>query len=178
MGIPFYTRIALLGLRIYLAFVALLFAVTLALQPSEWEYPLIVGGIAGGVAQTIYLWRPWGLVVGLVVGLVGITFSLDSFSDNVASPDSFFDFAYRPVFALAGTLLLLGGSSAGLVQHFRHRTSTQGPRRVSAALFGVLAVVATLSLVSAVLTVTGVDKISAAEREGATKLSAVDFKFD
>ena len=75
MGIPFYTRIALLGLSIYLAFVAVLFAVTLALQPSEWEYPLIVGGIAGGVAQTIYLWRPWGLVVGLVVGLVGITFS-------------------------------------------------------------------------------------------------------
>jgi hypothetical protein len=178
MSIPFYTRIALLGLGIYLAFVVGLFAVTLALQPSEWEYPLIVGGIAGGVALTIYLWRPWGLVVGIAVGLIGITFSLDSFSENVGSPDSFFDFAYRPVFALAGTLLLLGGSSAGAVQHFRHRTSTQGPRPVVAAVFGVLAVVVILSVTSAILTFSGVDKISAAEREGATTISAVDFKFD
>jgi uncharacterized membrane protein len=84
---------------------------------------VIVGGLAGAIGAVISFVRPWGQVVGVLGGLVGILFSMNGLGDNLSSPDSFFDFAYRPVIGLAAIIFVLGGSTAGLVQHFRHRTS-------------------------------------------------------
>lgn len=178
MQSPFYTRVAAFGLVIYLSFVVLLLVFSLVLQRSEWEYPIIVGAIGSSLLAVVYLWRPWGLVVGVLAGLFAIPFSLDDVAANLSSPESFLDFAYRPVFALAGTLLLLGGSATGLVQHFRHRTSFEGPRPAVVAIAGLLCVVGVLSVFSLVVTFTSVDSVSADEKAGAARLTAEDFKFE
>lgn len=176
---PYYTRIALAGIALYLFIEFLVLVATLVFGPlSELWYPFLVGGliIAGGA--TIYFWHPWGLVVGLLGGLVGILFSLDSIGQNLSSPDSFLDFTYRPVFWSAGTLLLLVGSIAGLLQHFRHRSSPSGPPLVTHIARGVVAVVAILTAYSAVATVTGIDRVSAADKQGAVIITAHGTKFD
>ena len=175
---PYYTRIALLGIGMYLVIEAIILIVTLIFEPSEWAYACIVGGIAGAIGAVIYFVRPWGLIVGVLFGLVGILFAIDGLGDNLSSPDSFLDFAYRPIFGLAAAIFVLGGSSAGLVQHFRGRTSTSGPANVTWAVRGVLGLVATLSIVSAVLTVAGVNGVSAADKAGATTITAHATKYD
>jgi plastocyanin len=175
---PYYTRIALLGTAMYLVVEVAILVVTLILQPSEWAYAVIVGGIAGVLGAVIYFVRPWGLFVGVLAGLVGILFTLNGLGDNLASPDSFFDFAYRPVIGLAAVIFVLGGSIAGLVQHFRRRTSTSGPANVTRAVKGVLGLVAILSITSAVLTVASVHRVSAADKEGALTITAYGLRYD
>ena len=175
---PYYTRIALLGPAMYLLIEVAILVVTLILQPKEWAYAVIVGGIAGAVGAVIYFVRPWGLIVGVLFGLVGILFTLNGLGDNLSSPDSFFDFAYRPVIGLAAAILVLGGSIAGLVQHVRRRTSTSGPVNVTRVVKGVLGLVAVLSLTSAVLTVASVHRLSPADKDGAVTLTAFGLRYD
>lgn len=178
MNRPYYTRLALLGLGLYLSFVLLLLVLSLALEPSQWLYPCVVGGIGTALAAAVYFWRPWGLFVGLLGGLVGIPFSLDSIGANLSSPDSFIDFAYRPVVTLAATIILLTGCVSGLIQHFRKRTSPEGPKFVSIAVVGLLSAVGVLCLFSVVVTFTSVDHVSAVDSADATVLKARDLKFD
>ena len=175
---PYYTRIALLGIAMYLFIEAVILIVTLIFEPSEWAYALIVGGIAGAVGAVIYFVRPWGLIVGVLFGLVGMLFASDGLSENLSSPNSFLDFAYRPVIGLAAAVLVLLGSIAGLIQHIRGRTSTSGPAYVTNAVKGVVGLVAILSISSAVLTVAGVSRLSAADKQGATTITAHVTKFD
>jgi plastocyanin len=175
---PYYTRIALLGPALYLLVEVAGLVVTLILEPAEWAYAVIVGGIAGALGAVIYFVRPWGLIVGVLAGLVGILFTMNGLGDNLSSPDSFFDFAYRPVIGLAAAIFVLGGSIAGLVQHAQRRTSTSGPANVTRAVKGVLGLVAILSLASAVLTVASVHRVSAADKEGATTITAHGLMYD
>jgi hypothetical protein len=167
---PYYTRIALLGIAMYLFIEAVILIVTLIFEPSEWAYACIVGGIAGAVGAIIYFVRPWGLIVGIFFGLVGILFADDGLGDGLSSPDSFLDFAYRPVFGLAAAVFVLGGSLAGLVQHVRGRTSTSGPANVTRAVKGVVGLVAILSVFSAVLTVANVHGVSRPTSKGLRRL--------
>ncbi len=174
----YYTRIALLGIAMYLLIEVVILVVNLILEPSEWAYAVVVGGIAGAIGAVIYFVRPWGLIVGVLGGLVGILFAIDGLGENLSSPDSFFDFAYRPIIGLAAAIFVLGGSIAGLVQHVRRRTSTSGPASVTRAVKGVLGLVAILSIASAVLTVAGVHRVSAAEKVGAITITAHGLKYD
>jgi hypothetical protein len=59
---PYYTRIALLGIAMYLFIEVVILIVTLIFEPSEWAYACIVGGIAGALGAVIYFVRPWGLL--------------------------------------------------------------------------------------------------------------------
>ena len=175
---PYYTRIALLGIALYLFIEVVILIVTLVFEPSEWAYACIVGGIAAAVGGVIYFVRPWGLILGVLFGLLGILFAIDGLGDNLSSPDSFLDFAYRPVFGLAAAVFVLSGSLAGLIQAIRGRTSTTGPVSVTRAVKGVLGLVVILSIFSAVLTVAGVHAVSAADKQGATTITAHVTKFD
>jgi len=175
---PYYTRIALLGIAMYLFIEVVILIATLIFEPSAWAYACIVGGIAGAVGAVIYFLRPWGLIVGVLFGLLGIAFAMDGLGDNLSSPDSFLDFAYRPVFGIAAAIFVLGGSSVGLVQHFRGRTSTSGPANVTRAVKGVLGLVAILSIFSAIRTVAGVNSVSATDRQGATTITAHVTRFE
>ena len=175
---PYYTRIALLGIAMYLFIEVVILIATLIFEPSEWAYACIVGGIAGAVGAVIYVVRPWGLIVGVLFGLLGIAFAMDGLGDNLSSPDSFLDFAYRPVFGISAAIFVLGGSVAGLVQHFRRRTSTTGPANVTRAVKGVLGLVVVLSIFSAVLTVASVNGVSVADKQGATTITAYGLRYD
>jgi uncharacterized cupredoxin-like copper-binding protein len=177
MKIPYYTRFALVGIGLQLSIVLVILVVTAIYDRQQLAYPFIVGGLVAVVGAAIYFWRPWGLFVGAFAGLIGITFALDAIGENLSSPDSFLDFAYRPVFWAAGTIFLLVGCCAGLVQHFRGRTSFTGPRVTKVGAAAVLATVAVLGLFSAALTLTGVEGVAAEEKQGAArlKISAWDF---
>ena len=159
---PYYTRIALLGVAMWLSTAALNVIANLIFVPEWWLYGVVVGGIFGAIGAAIYFVRPWGLIVGVLGGLVAILFSTDGIGDNLSSPDSFFDFAYRPIIGFAASVLLLGGSVAGLVQHVRGRTSTNGPSNVTLAGKGILGLVVIVSILPAVLTVAGIDPIGRA----------------
>lgn len=175
---PFYTRIALLGIAMYLSIEVIILVLTLAfLKPADVWYPLLVGGLALVAGAAIYFWHPWGLIVGIAGGIFSIPFSLDTIGENLSAPDSFLDFAYRPIIWGGGTILVLAGSAVGLVQHFRRRTSMHGPVPVVRAAQGLIAVVAAVSLVSAVLTVAGIDHVSAGERTDATVVKIESWHF-
>ncbi len=144
---------------------------------DRFWYPCVVGGIVLVFGALFYFVRPWGLIPGILGGLVGIPFTLDSLGSNLSSPDSFFDFVYRPFFWPVGTLFVLVGCVMGLVQHFRRRTSDPGPpwmTRTAFALLGFLAIVATFS---AVWTIAGIDRVSAADKEGAIILTARNWEY-
>lgn len=178
MAKPFYTRIALLGIAMYLAVEIIILLVTVVFLPrSDLWYPVLVGGLALAGGAVIYSWHPWGLVVGVIGGLISITFSLDSIGANLSSPDSFLDFAYRPVIWAGGTVLVLGGSSAGLVQHFRRRANREGPAAVVRAAQVLIGLVTVVSLFSAVLTVAGIDRVPADEKVGATVVTISGWEF-
>lgn len=175
---PFYTRIALTGIAMYLAIEVLIFLGTLAFEPDiQLWYPVIVGGIVLAGGAFIYFWHPWGLVVGIIGGLLGIFFSLDGIRQNLASPESFLDFAYRPVIWFGGTILVLAGSIGGLIQHFRGRTSEQGPAASLRAAQGIVAIVIIISLASAALTIRGIHHVSANDRAGATIVEISGWRF-
>jgi uncharacterized cupredoxin-like copper-binding protein len=175
---PYYTRIALLGIAMYLCIEVVILIINLIFTPSWWLYSVVVGGIFGAIGAAIYFARPWGYIVGILGGLVAILFATDGIGDSLSSPDSFFDFAYRPVIGLAAAVFILGGSVAGLVQHVRRRTSASGAPNVTVAVKAVLGLVVILSLLSAVLTIAGVDRVSAADKKGATTITANGLTFD
>lgn len=178
MNRPYHTRLVLLGVALYIMIAAVILGVALVLEPSEWEYPLIVAGIVLAFAVPVFFWHPWGLAVGGIGGIVSLMFAADGLSENLSSPDSFMDFAYRLVFCGAATILILWGSVGGLVQHFRSRTGQPAPAVVPKLVFGLLVVVASLSFASVVLTFMNRDTVSAADREGAVTLRARFWKFD
>ena len=75
---------------------------------SRWP-DLIVGA-------AIYFWRPWGLVVGVLGGVLGLLFHGTTLPLALASPNSFYDFS-GAVLGTLGSLFILVGSVGGLVQH-------------------------------------------------------------
>ncbi len=175
---PYWTRIALLGIGVYLFIELVILVATLVIGPRDqvW-YPCLVGGIVLVFGALIYFVRPWGLIPGILGGLVGIPFTLDSLSSNLSSPDSFFDFAYRPFFWPVGTVFVLVGCVMGLVQHFRHRESDGGPRLFNRAAVGLLAALALVAVYSAIWTIAGIDRVSAADKQGAIILTARDWEY-
>jgi uncharacterized cupredoxin-like copper-binding protein len=174
---PYYTRVALVGIGMYVFFAAIILVAVLVFEPSEVAFPLILAAVALIMGAFVYFLRPWGQIVGVLGGLFGLLFSSDGFDINLTSPQSFFDFAFT-LCVLAGAVFILFGSAAGLVQHFRHATSTSGPAGVTRSVQGIVGLVVVLSIISAILTVTGTGGLSAAEKEGAQTITAKKTKFD
>ncbi|OAI42001.1 hypothetical protein AYO38_11865, partial [bacterium SCGC AG-212-C10] len=172
MNRPFYARIALIGVAMWLSFLGLIFITTAILGPSELYYPLIMIAIVLTIGSLIYFVQPWGLVAGILAGLVSIPFCLDEFAQNISAPDSFFNFAYRPIVWAAGAILVLAGSSCGLVQHFRKRTGLTGSLAAWRAAKGIVVAAAVISMASLVITIAGIDRVSAADKHGATQIRA------
>lgn len=106
---PYYARVALVGIGMYVFFAAIILVAVLVFEPSEVAFPLILAAVALIIGALIYFLRPWGLIVGVLGGLFGLLFSSDDIDINLTSPQSFFDFAFA-LFALVGAPLILFGS--------------------------------------------------------------------
>ena len=139
---PFYTRVALLGIAMFLFVAAVITVPILILEPEAIVFPAIISVIALVVGALVFFVRPWGLIFGVLGGLFGLLFSSDGIDLTATTPQSFFDFLF-PVVMLPGAVILLAGSVTGLVQHFRKMTSDGNPTVVM-ALKGVLGVIAVL----------------------------------
>jgi uncharacterized cupredoxin-like copper-binding protein len=119
--------------------------------------------------------------LGLLVGALGGAFGLLALSDGVglilSVPYSFFDFT-ATIVGITGCLVLLLASVVGLIESFR------GSPRVSAkaweltAIRGVVAVLAVVAVSSAVATLFNLGSVSAADRAGATIVTAKHTDWD
>jgi plastocyanin len=173
---PFYTRIALLGVACVLLFAAIVLVSILILSPSDIGFPIVIGVVALVIGALInFIPHPWNLVVAVLAGLFCLMISSDGIDLSLTSPESFFDFSF-PIFLITAGILLLIGGITGVIQYFRHRPSNGNPGLVTGirALFAILAL---LLVVSAGLTVANLGSASAADKDGATYLSAKDEEF-
>jgi plastocyanin len=173
---PFYTRIALLGTGVFLFLALIIFVAILILSPSDIVFPIVLAVPALVIAALVYFVHPWGLIAAILGGLVALLFTSEGIDLSITSPDAFFDFIF-PVFGILTAVLLLGGGIGGLVQHFRKRTSQEGPAIVSNSVKAALGLVAVLVIISAALTAASLGDVSASEKEGAVVLTAKDEEF-
>jgi hypothetical protein len=171
-----YAATALFGLALVSAALLLYVASILIANPASLVYivPFALPAVIGGVA--VFYVRPWGLVVGILVGAFGTLAFLEDAGFYLSSPLSFFDFV-PTLFGLAGAVILLAASLAGTVQHLRHRVSeASAPPRtafiMSAAILGVVA------FASAAGTALSVDSVAAAEARDAVVITADNAKWD
>jgi hypothetical protein len=160
----------------FLFVAALMLPPILIVTPADISFPIIIAVVALVVGAAIYFVQPWGLILGVIGGLFGILMSTMGIDLSLSTPQAFYDFIF-PVALLPASVLILLGSITGLVQHFRHQTSTGNPT-VTMALKGVLGVIGILMVISAVLTVTNMGSVSAADKEGAALVTAKESKFD
>jgi uncharacterized cupredoxin-like copper-binding protein len=173
---PFYTRIALLGVAMFLLVAAIILVPILILEPEAIIFPIILSVPALIIGALIFFVRPWGLSAGVLGGLLGLMFSSDGIGLTATSPQAFFDFLF-PVVLLPASIFLIAGSVTGLVQHFR-KVANEGNPTVAMAVKGVLGVIGVLMAVSLVLTVANLGNASAEDKEGAVFLEMKHTEFE
>jgi hypothetical protein len=103
-------------------------------------------------------------------GAFGVLFVLEDIDLYVTTPQSFFTFT-STWFALIGVLMVLLASLVGTVQYFRKRVGADASR-LHPALYGVSAVLVVFALVSAAITALSIEKVSAADEDGAVVVRA------
>lgn len=173
---PYYTRVALLGVGLFL-FMAALIAVPVAIFfPEEIMFPVIIAVIALIVGAIVFFVRPWGLVLAVIGGLLGLMFTTQGIALSLSTPESLLDFAF-PIVLIPGSIMMIGGGVAGLVQHFRHESSTAHPTLTN-VLRGSVAVIGLLLVGSALLTAVNIGGASAEERQGAPVVRAKASEFE
>lgn len=168
---PFWTRVALLGIAMPL-FMALVLAIAILIfEPDAIIFPIVVAVISTVVGSLIYFVKPWGLIAAVLGGLFALMVSSDGIDLALGTPRSIFDFIF-PVVLIPSALFLLTGGVMGLVQHFKHANSQEGPSAAVMAIKGVVGVVALLLVISAILTLTTNGSVSAEDKQGAQILTA------
>jgi hypothetical protein len=166
-----YAKIALFGVALYLLTALLFFVAVIISEPADVAFILFLVIPALIVAAAIYFIRPWGLIVGILGGIFGLTFFSEDVDLILGTPQSFFDFTGQ-VIGMTGLIVIIVASAIGLIQHFRHADRTElspTDRRILQGIAGVLAIVA---VISAVLTVTNIGGVSAEEEQNATVIEA------
>ena len=171
-----YVASALFGILLYMFAVAFIAVAILSAFPSDIYYALIFGLPALIAGLVIWKFRRWGLLFGIVAGIVGLLAVSEGADIYLTTPSSFFDFGVT-LFALAGVAIVLLASLIGSIQYFRKQVG-DAPGRVPAVVKGVGGVLAVLALVSIVLTVLQIDDVPASEAQGATVITAEKAKWD
>ena len=166
VGKPVLVRLALLGVGMLLLTAVIILTAAL-IEPEALVFALINGVPALIVGAAIYFWRPWGLIVGVLGGLLGLLFHGTSLPLALSSPNSFYDFS-STVLGTLGAVCILVGSVGGLIQHFRRSETFTISPAVRTGVMGVLGLLLVVNVISAVLTVASIGGVSAADEQGAT----------
>jgi uncharacterized cupredoxin-like copper-binding protein len=174
---PFYTRVAVFGTLLYLTAVGLFFVAFLLYDPAEAAFGLsfLLPGLL--VVAALAFMRRGGLIVGVLGGALGLLIFSEGIALILSVPYSFFDFT-GTVMAIVGCLILLLASAAGLIESFQGAVRASAKTWEIAALRGLVAVLAVVAVVSAAATLLNMESVSAADRDGATVLTARETEWD
>jgi plastocyanin len=169
---PFYTRLALLGFVLYLCLVAT-YVIVSAINGSSGDaiFSIIVGIPAIIAVALILRFGSWALIFGALASLVGILFFGPSAPLGLGNPDSFFDFISVTV-GLFGLVIALIACIVSFLRRRSQEAGAAGSPAVVMAVRVVLAFVVISGVASAVLTVANKETVSAAEKQGATVVTA------
>jgi hypothetical protein len=165
----------LLGLALVLSASAVYAVAVLIADPASVVLELVIwvpGLLVGG---TLWWWRRWGLIVGMLAGAV-VVLVLMLPDLEFATPESFFDFVPN-LLGMTGGLIVFGASLVGTIQYFRQQASTDASL-VKRAFKGVLAMIVALAGASGVLTALSAGGVSDAQAQGAIVLTAEGVKWD
>lgn len=167
---PFWARVVLLGIGLYLL-VGLAYALGgLANgEPDVLIFVLISSLPALLIGLFILRFGAWSYVFGAVVSVIGLLFFGTSLPTAISSPNSFFDFAGTLVSTVA-LLMILVGCIVAFFQ--RNEPVATGSPTAIVAIKGIVAALAVLSIMSAVFTVASIEKVSAADKQGAILVRA------
>jgi uncharacterized cupredoxin-like copper-binding protein len=170
--------VALLGFGLYLL-VAVLFVVGgLANgEPGVLIFALIASLPAILAVVFILRFGNWAYIFGAVISIIGLLFFLPSLPVGIASPDSFIDFV-SSVVGIGGLIISLVGSAVAFFQGRSGRAAQTGAPTVVMALKGIIGAFVVLAAVSGVLTITGMESVSAEDKQGATIVTADKTEWD
>ena len=177
-GIPYYTRVTIVGLVVY----ALLFEAIGVLFAALGEYFLIVFASIFAIPTIVFAglaWRfgKWLVLVAGIWALLNVALHAASIASALGHVNSFFDFGI----ALPLTIALIVATVTAFVgfEKLRRGTATiEGAREVRVLLAAVAVVVVSLMVVSGVLHLTGRETVSAANKEGAVAVNMEKTEFD
>jgi plastocyanin len=126
------------------------------------------------------VWRfgSWAFWVAAVGALALLLITLPSIGLALEYPDSFYDFI-GTILSIAGGLIAFVAATTGFFYEKRHVADRERSRRsVTRAMQGVTGVLAVLAIVSAILTFTGKDTVSEADKAGAIVIRMEGTAFD
>src|SRR5690606_37512063 len=114
---------ALFGLLLYFTTAALFLLAVRIFDPSGLPFLLffLVPGLI--VLAAVVFIRRWGLIVGVLGGLLGLLAFSEDLDVALTSPYSFLDFA-GTIIVLTGIVILLVASVLGLIESFRSTPRT------------------------------------------------------
>ena len=172
-----YVKAALVGVGLYLVGALIIAIAVLISEPSEVVFLLFLLIPAAVVASALLFVRRWGLIVGILGGLLGLLGFMEDIDLILTTPKAFFDFA-AGVFIIPGLLILLIASILGTVQYFRGAVSRDLSPTAATLLRGAVGALVLVAVVSAVVTAMNAGDASAEERQGAMILTAEDTEWD
>jgi uncharacterized cupredoxin-like copper-binding protein len=175
-GMPFFKKVALLGLGLFILGFVLLGLAILVEDPAEIVFAIITLAVALVIGALFVQRGTWPYVVGVLGGAFGLVMFAVDIPVRITTPAAFFDFTVA-LFALVGLVVMIAGSVAGFFQSRQPTPRTQATPFERQAILGVGAVLVVLTALSVVLTVANMDTVSAADREGAAVVDMKKTKF-
>jgi uncharacterized cupredoxin-like copper-binding protein len=175
-SMPFFKKVALLGLGLFILGFLLLGVGILIEDPAGIPFVVIIVAITLVIGALFVQRGTWPYAVGVLGGAFGLVMFAADIPIRLTAPAAFFDFTVA-LFALVGGLVLIAGGIAGFFQSRQPTPRTQATPFERQAVLGVGAALIVLSALSAVLTVANMDTVSAADREGAVIVDMKKTKF-
>ncbi|HEX5939309.1 MAG TPA: cupredoxin domain-containing protein [Dehalococcoidia bacterium] len=162
-----YRKIALFGVALVLMFpIILTIGLIIGEEYEALIFTAVVAVIALAVGAVLLFLGRWWPIVGIIGGLAAAGSSLEFVAFSIEHFDSFFDFT-TTIFPLVGGILLIVGSALALWDERKEPVATQAPAAWQTSMLGITGVLAAVSVISLILTLTGFDSVSDEERAAA-----------
>jgi uncharacterized cupredoxin-like copper-binding protein len=173
---PFYKKVAFLGLGLFIAAFAVLLVGILIEDPAGVVFVAITVAVALVIGFLMSRNGTWTYAVGALGGIVGLVFFGPDIPQRITTPGAFFDFV-AVVFVLIGLLAMIGGSIVGYLQSRASAPRTEALPVEARAIRGIGIALVALAVLSAGLTVLSMESVSAADRQGAIEMKMKKVKF-
>lgn len=167
--LPIAGKVTIFGLVLFaVAMILILIAVPLSGAYGFFTtvFPAMLLAVVVLLAGLVWRFGAWALVLTAVLMLLSLAGNLPIMIEGLRFPASFFDFA-PSLLALTGNLIAVGGAVVALVARRRGATRSTPTRVERTAAGALLAGLAVLAAVSAGLTISNRESVSAEARAGA-----------
>ncbi|HET9200525.1 MAG TPA: cupredoxin domain-containing protein [Dehalococcoidia bacterium] len=162
-----YRTVALFGVALILFFpIILAIGLTIGEEYEALIFAAVIAVIALAVGAVLLLLGRWWPIIGIIGGLAAAGSSLEFVAFGVEHLDSFFDFT-TAIFPFVGGVILIVGSALTLWDERSEPVHEEVPAAWRTSMLGIAGVLGAFSLLSLILTITGVESVSDEEREAA-----------